>query len=90
MILIEDAASGATEYVTGVQKILNGFRKTESKARKLEDEKADLESRWLEFQKGLRKAFLADRSKYMDKMDKLNQDAANNQKNRRKRSWSCS
>eukprot|EP00439_Symbiodinium_sp_Y106_P031315 s3300_g3.t1 len=80
VIMIEDAASGASEYVKRVQKVLNGFRKTESKARRLESDKEDLEAKWVEFQKGLRKAFLADRTKYMDKMDKLNQDAAENQK----------
>ena len=83
-----EEAGEATEYVKGVQKIVNSFRKSEQKARKLEEERLDLEGRWKEYQKELQASFMKEGSKYRDRMEKLRKDTEDNQTYREERQQS--
>ena len=66
----------SSEYHKGIQKVLNGLRKSESKARKLEEERDDMEAKWLLFQQNLTDSYLEERAKYREKADRLHKEIA--------------
>jgi len=54
-----------------VQKSLNAFRRSEGKTRRLEEECAELETKWENFQRGLKESFIKERAKFHDRKAKV-------------------
>ena len=63
------------EYARNIQKTLNFFRKAEGRCRRIEEEKKGLDQKWENFQVELRQAYIKERSKYHEKMAKLQNEA---------------
>ena len=74
VMAVDEGLPAATQYINGVQKILNGIRKAEGKARRLEEEQHDLNEKWAAFQKGLKDAYVRERARYKEKIARLQND----------------
>ena len=72
---MEDTAPKTGQYVSGVQRLLNGVRKAEAKTRKLEEAQTTLEKKWTRFKESLKESFVAERAKYYEKKEKIKNEA---------------
>jgi len=67
----EDEGPRTGRYVNSVQKLLNGVRRAEAKARKLEEAQLMAETKWQKFKDSLQKSYVEEKAKFQDKIDTL-------------------
>ncbi|CAE6959382.1 unnamed protein product [Symbiodinium sp. CCMP2592] len=70
------------DFAKTFQKILNGLRKAEGRLRRGGEEKEALDAKWAKFQQDLKKNFMQERTKYMDRVAKLQEEATQCQQQR--------
>ncbi|OLQ02300.1 hypothetical protein AK812_SmicGene14861 [Symbiodinium microadriaticum] len=75
-----ETTTTAHGFSKNMQKMMNGFRKAETKLRKLEEDKAAVEGKWQKFQLELKQSFLKERSRYYERMGQIKQEASEAQK----------
>ncbi|CAE7693995.1 glpV, partial [Symbiodinium sp. CCMP2456] len=68
---VDESEPSAGGYLRGFQKILNGLRKAETRARKLEQECQDTDDKWAAFQQSLKDSYVKERAKHREKIGRL-------------------
>ncbi|CAE7710018.1 unnamed protein product [Symbiodinium sp. CCMP2592] len=71
---IDEEPVTTSQMARGVQRLLNGLRKSEGKARRLEEEKEALLGKWAAFKEELQQSFVKEKAKFNERMTKLGQD----------------
>ena len=66
-----EGPGGNGDFVKHVQKLVNNVRRAEQKMRKQVAEQQQTDEKWAQFQKELKTAFMKERTKYKDRMDRL-------------------
>ena len=77
---VEAEARGGTGGAMRImQKLINGVRRSEARLRKLEAEETEVDAKWKTFQDGLKKAFITERARFMERKEKIAKDRAEQQ-----------
>ncbi|CAE7036913.1 unnamed protein product [Symbiodinium sp. CCMP2592] len=71
---IDEEAPTNGMVVKGVQKLLNGLRKAEGKARRLDEESEELQQKWVNYKQKLQDTYVKERAKYQEKLQKIRTD----------------
>ncbi|CAE7268693.1 unnamed protein product [Symbiodinium sp. CCMP2592] len=70
----DEDANNNPQVARGVQRVLNGLRKAEGKARRLEEERTELERKWNVYRQELQQTFIQEKRRFQDRLSKLSQD----------------
>ena len=58
-------------FSKSIQKVVNNLRRCETRLRKIDEETADIDAKWTEWQVQMKRSFIAERSRFYEAMNRL-------------------